>query len=321
MPSFTRRTLALSALLLVLAPVIIAFAASKAPAADAAWQKSVLAWRADYEKDLRAPTGWLTLVGLEWLKPGDNAFGAAQDNAIKLKPPAAPHMGTVRLTGTEAKAPEKLELLAPAGGFPKDLKVDGHAPANPQTLEPDTSGHPSKLTLASLTITVIHRGEQYALRIKDSQSPVRTRFPGLKWYAPDPAYRVRARWVPYDPPKKVMVPTVLGTEVPNDVPGAAEFTLDGQTLRLEPMVDSPTDKDLFFVLRDTTSTSTTYGAGRFLDADAPKDGLSKPGEIWLDFNEAHNPPCAYTRYATCPLPTPQNRLKVAVPAGEKRFHE
>jgi len=74
-------------------------------------------------------------------------------------------------------------------------------------------------------------------------------------------------------------------------------------------------------MRDTTSTSTTYGAGRFLDADAPKDGLTKPGEIWLDFNEAHNPPCAYTPYATCPLPTPQNRLKVAIPAGEQRFHE
>ena len=311
MTSFARRTIVAATLLLA----AVAFAASSVPTPDPAWQKSVIAWRADYEKDLRAPTGWLTLVGLEWLKAGDNAFGAAADNSIQLKAPAAPHMGTVRLTG------DKLELVAPAGGFPKELRVNGHAPANPQTLEADTSGHPSKLTLASLTITVIHRGDRYGLRIKDSQSPLRTSFHGLKWYAPDAAYRVRARWVPYNPPKKVMVPTVLGTEVESDVPGAAEFTLDGQTLRLEPMVESPTDKNLFFVMRDTTSTSTTYGAGRFLDADAPKDGLTKPGEIWLDFNEAHNPPCAYTPYATCPLPTPQNRLKVAIPAGEQRFHE
>jgi len=311
MTSFARRTIVAVTLLLA----AVAFAASSVPTPDPAWQKSVIAWRADYEKDLRAPTGWLTLVGLEWLKAGDNAFGAAADNPILLKAPAAPHMGTVRLTG------DKLELVAPAGGFPKELRVNGHAPANPQTLEADTSGHPSKLTLASLTITVIHRGDRYGLRIKDSQSPLRTSFHGLKWYAPDAAYRVRARWVPYNPPKKVMVPTVLGTEVESDVPGAAEFTLDGQTLRLEPMVESPTDKNLFFVMRDTTSTSTTYGAGRFLDADAPKDGLTKPGEIWLDFNEAHNPPCAYTPYATCPLPTPQNRLKVAIPAGEQRFHE
>ena len=311
MTTSARRTAALSTLLLA----AVAFAASSVPTPDPAWQKSVIAWRADYEKDLRAPTGWLTLVGLEWLKAGDNAFGAAADNPIQLKAPAAPHMGTVRLTG------DKLELVAPAGGFPKELRVNGHAPANPQTLEADTSGHPSKLTLASLTITVIHRGDRYGLRIKDSQSPLRTSFHGLKWYAPDAAYRVRAKWVPYNPPKKVMVPTVLGTEVESDVPGAAEFTLDGQTLRLEPMVESPTDKNLFFVMRDTTSTSTTYGAGRFLDADAPKDGLTKPGEIWLDFNEAHNPPCAYTPYATCPLPTPQNRLKVAIPAGEQRFHE
>jgi len=311
MTSFARRTIVAATLLLA----AVVFAASSVPTPDPAWQKSVIAWRADYEKDLRAPTGWLTLVGLEWLKAGDNAFGAAADNSLQLKAPAAPHMGTVRLTG------DKLELVAPAGGFPKELRVNGHAPANPQTLEADTSGHPSKLTLASLTITVIHRGDRYGLRIKDSQSPLRTSFHGLKWYAPDAAYRVRARWVPYNPPKKVMVPTVLGTEVESDVPGAAEFTLDGQTLRLEPMVESPTDKNLFFVMRDTTSTSTTYGAGRFLDADAPKDGLTKPGEIWLDFNEAHNPPCAYTPYATCPLPTPQNRLKVAIPAGEQRFHE
>ena len=311
MTSFARRTIVAATLLLA----AVVFAASSVPTPDPAWQKSVIAWRADYEKDLRAPTGWLTLVGLEWLKAGDNAFGAAADNPIQLKAPAAPHMGTVRLTG------DKLELVAPAGGFPKELRVNGHAPANPQTLEADTSGHPSKLTLASLTITVIHRGDRYGLRIKDSQSPLRTSFHGLKWYAPDAAYRVRAKWVPYNPPKKVMVPTVLGTEVESDVPGAAEFTLDGQTLRLEPMVESPTDKNLFFVMRDTTSTSTTYGAGRFLDADAPRDGLTKPGEIWLDFNEAHNPPCAYTPYATCPLPTPQNRLKVAIPAGEQRFHE
>ena len=165
--------------------------------------------------------------------PGDNAFGSAADNSLVMKAPAAPHMGTVRLSG------EKLELLAPAGGFPKDLRVDGRAPSNPQALLSDSSGHPSRLTLATLTITIIHRGESYGLRIKDSQSPVRANFHGLKWYAPNIAYRVPAKWVPYNPPKKVMIPTVLGTEVESIVPGAAEFTLDGQTFRLEPMVECP----------------------------------------------------------------------------------
>ena len=100
-----------------------------------------------------------------------------------------------------------------------------------------------------------------------------------------------------------------------------EFTLDGQTFRLEPMVSSPTDTTLFFVIRDATARTETDGAGRFLYVDAPKSGLSQPGELWLDFNQAHNPPCAYTPYATCPLPPMQNRLKVAIPAGEQRFPE
>jgi uncharacterized protein (DUF1684 family) len=283
--------------------------------ADDSWQSGELTWRADYEKALRAPDGWLTLVGLDWLKPGENSFGSAADNRIVLKAPAAQHMGNVRLNG------QALELLAPNGGFPKGLLVDGHAPANPQNLQSDSSEHPSKLTFATLLITVIHRGDRYALRIKDSQAPVRTNFHGLKWYAPNNAYRVQAKWIPYNPPKKDKVPTVLGTEVESMVPGAAEFTVDGQTVRLEPTVESLSDTELFFVLSDTTSKSTTYGAGRFLDADLPSHGLTQAGEVWLDFNRAHNPPCAYTPYATCPLPLPQNRLRVAIPAGEQRFHD
>jgi uncharacterized protein (DUF1684 family) len=104
------------------------------------------------------------------------------------------------------------------------------------------------------------------------------------------------------------------------VPGAAEFVLNGKTVRLEPVLESPKDKDLFFILRDRTSQTTTYGAARFLYTDFPDHGLSQPGKIWLDFNRLENPPCAYTPYATCPLPPPQNRLTVALPAGEQRYH-
>jgi len=308
----TRLTSAVTVFILVLTGH--ALAASSA-GSDDSWQSGLLTWRADYEKELRAPNGWLTLVGLEWLKPGENAFGSAADNLIVLKAPAAPHMGDVRLAG------QTLDLLVPSGGFPKGLLVDGHTPANPQNLQSDDSEHPSKLTLGTLTITVIHRGERYALRIKDSQALVRTNFHGLKWYAPNATYRLQAKWIPYNPPRKTKIPTVLGTEVDSLAPGAVEFTLDGQTLRLEPMVESLNDKELFFVMSDATSKTATYGAGRFLDAELPSHGLLQPGEVWIDFNRAHNPPCAYTPYATCPLPPPQNRLKVAIPAGEQRFHD
>jgi uncharacterized protein (DUF1684 family) len=117
------------------------------------------------------------------------------------------------------------------------------------------------------------------------------------------------------------IPTVLGTATHLPAPGVAEFTLDGHILRLEPVLEDPKSTDLFFILRDATSKTTTYGAGRFLYTELPDHGVSQPGEVWLDFNRLVNPPCAFTAYATCPLPPAQNRLSVSIPAGEQRYHD
>ena len=307
-----RRLTGLLFVLLVIS--VLSNAADTEPTATT-WKSDLLAWRTQQAKDLQAPNGWLTLIGLEWLKPGDNSFGSAKGNALVVQAPSAPHLGVVRLTGNA------LQLLPPAGGYPKGLLIDGAAPANPQNLAPDDSGHPSKITIASVTITVIHRGDRYALRIKDSKAPARLQFHGLKWYPPNETYRMLAKWVPYSPPHHVPIPTILGTEVISDIPGFAEFALDGKTYHLEPIVERPDDKELFFILRDTTSKSETYGAGRFLYTPMPDHGLTQPGEVWLDFNRAENPPCAYTPFATCPLPPPQNRLPVPIPAGQQRYHE
>lgn len=263
---------------------------------------------------MQAPEGWLSLVGLEWLKEGDNTIGSGSGNRIQLPAKAPAEVATIRL---EKGA---LRLLPPAGGFPQQLLLDSHA-AREQALVPDDGPAPSKLTVGTLTIIVIHRDEQYGLRIKDPQAPTRTGFHGLHWYAPDPVYRFHARWIPYNPPKVLDIPTILGTVTHLPAPGVAEFTLEGKTLRLEPVLEEPTATELFFILRDTTSTKTTYGAGRFLYTGFPDHGLNRPGEIWLDFNRLFNPPCAFTAYATCPLPPPQNRLKVAIPAGEQRYHD
>jgi len=221
----------------------------------------------------------------------------------------------VRLTG------DTLQLLPPSGGYPTGLLVDGVAPANPQALAADSSGHPSKITIGSVTITVIHRGDRYALRIKDAKAPTLVNFHGLRWFAPNDTYRLQAKWIPYNPPHHVPIPTILGTEVVSDIPGAAEFTLGGKTLRLEPILESPEDNELMFILRDLTSKTETYGAGRFLYTPMPDHGLTQPGELSLDFNRAENPPCAYTPFATCPLPPPHNRLQVAIPAGQQRYHD
>jgi len=297
----------------IIATAAAAFAADTQTSKD--WQSELLAWRAERAKGLQAPTGWLSLVGLEWLKPGDNSVGSASDNALKLKSQAVPYLGIVRLSNNS------IELLPPANGYAKGLLVDGKSPSNPQPLTSDDKGKPSKITLSTLLVTVIHRGDQYGLRIRDSQSPTRTGFHGLKWFAPNPVLRVQGQWTPYNPPLKRKVPTILGTEIEAEVPGKVTFVLDGQTLSLEPILEDPADTDLFFIVKDTTSQDKSYGAGRFLYTPFPDHGLTQPGTLWLDFNRLENPPCAYTPYATCPLPPPQNRLQVALPAGEQRYHD
>jgi uncharacterized protein (DUF1684 family) len=198
--------------------------------------------------------------------------------------------------------------------------VDGQ-PAKEQALLADDADKPSKLTIGTLTIIVIHRDDQFGLRVKDLQAPTRVGFHGLRWYEPNAAYRVHARWIPYTPPKVLDIPTILGTTTHLPAPGVAEFTLDGQVLRLEPVLEDPQSTDLFFILRDATSKTTTYGAGRFLYTELPDHGVTQPGEVWLDFNKLINPPCAFTAYATCPLPPSQNRLNVPIPAGEQRYHD
>jgi len=262
-------------------------------------------WRADRTAGLLAPDGWFSLVGLDWLRPGKTTVGTAKDNAIQLSGDAAAHVAVFDLEGQQVK------LLPPPGGFPAGLTVDG------KPAQAGVVGEDNPLKIGTFTLVAIQRGDRFALRIKDAKAPTLVQFHGLNWYAPEEKYRVLARWLPYAPPHDVEIPTILGTTVKDKVPGAAEFMIDGQTVRLEPIVEG---SRLFFILRDSTSHSTTYGAGRFLYTDLPSDGLNKPGELWLDFNRLQNPPCAYTPYATCPLPPPQNRLQVAIPAGEKRYH-
>ncbi len=262
-------------------------------------------WRADRTAALLAPDGWFSLVGLDWLRPGKTTVGTSIDNTIQLTGDAAAHVAVFDLEG------EQVQLLPPEGGFPAGLTLDG------KPAQAGVVGEDKPLKIGTFTLVAIQRGDRFALRIKDAKAPTLLQFHGLSWYAPEEKYRLLAKWVPYTPAHDVEIPTILGTTVKDKIPGAAEFTIDGQTVRLEPIVEG---KRLFFILRDTTSRATTYGAGRFLYTDFPSDGLDKPGELWLDFNRLQNPPCAYTPYATCPLPPPQNRLQVGIPAGEKRYH-
>jgi len=245
--------------------------AADTPATPDSWQSNLVAWREKRAANLQKPEGWLSLIGLEWLKEGDNSVGSASDNKIQIaKAPA--HLVVVHLEKGGA-----MRLLAPAGGFPKDLLLDGH-PAQEQPLLSDDNEHSSRLSLGDLTIIIIHRDDRYGLRIKDAQAATRVGFHGLRWYPPNSAYRVHAKWIPYNPPKMIDIPTILGTVSKLPAPGAAEFTVDGKVMRLEPVLEDSQSTELFFILRDTTSKTTTYGAGRFLYTELPDHGLTQPGE-------------------------------------------
>ena len=285
--------------------------AQQAGGPAAAWMQKIEGWRTQREKEIAAPDGWLTLVALDWLKPGVNSFGSAADNQVRINAKAPDHFGLFTVAGGT------VQLLSRAGGFPPDLLLDGK-PAREGPLSADDA-KPSTLTWHGLTMIVLPRGGRYALRVKDADSPARAEFHGLHWYPPDLRFTVEARWIPHTPPHTLKIPTVIGTTLDLPAPGVVEFTLKGKTMRLEPVLESPHDSTLFFILRDTTSQSTTYQAGRFLRTSFPDHGLAAPGTLVIDFNQLYNPPCAYTPYATCPLPPDQNRLPVALEAGEQRY--
>ena len=286
--------------------------AAQSPKPDPQFLQQIEQFRAQRAKSLSSPEGWLSLVALQWLKPGDTTVGSAQGNTLHLDHAPA-HLATLHL------ANDVVTLVPPAGGFSAGVTLDGK-PATSTKLSYDDN-HPSELRYNGLLMIVIKRGDRLYLRVKDAQAPTRTNFHGLNWYPPDPRFVVTAKWIPSNPPHTLTIPNVLGQISHEASPGVAELTLNGQTLRLEPVIEDPADQKLFFIFRDTTSTTTTYQAGRFLYTSLPSNGLDKPGTVVLDFNRIQNPPCVYTAFATCPLPPQQNRLNIAIPAGEKRYHD
>jgi len=273
-------------------------------AADPVYVEEIEKYRRDREERLRAPDGWLTLIGLFWLEEGPNRFGSDSDLPIALPADAAPsHAGTLFRDG------KAVRLVA---GAEAEITLDGER-VGERTLRDDGQGKPDVLKLGRLSMYVIRRGDRAALRVKDPESPTRREFEGIDFYPVDPAYRVRARFETYDPPRPVDIPTAAGTTAEMLIPGKLVFSLGGASLSLEPLVGEPEETELFLIFKDETSGSETYGAGRYLYATLA-DGFAV-----VDFNKAYNPPCAFSRYATCPLPPRSNRLGVSIRAGEKRY--
>jgi len=270
----------------------------------AAWRKQVESWRQERVAGLKKENGWLTLVGLYWLKPGENRFGSDPGNPVIL-----PRGKSPALAGTLVLAGPTVRLTAQPG---VPLAVDGK-PATPgMVLRTDADPKPSVVELGSLNFYVIKRGDKLGVRIKDKQSPLLASFKGLDNFPLRPEWRVVARFEPYKD-KKIAIANIVGQVSDNKSPGAVVFDWQGKTYRIDALEGGP-DGSLFLVFGDRTNGKETYGAGRFLDADPPKDG-----KVVVDFNTAYNPPCAFTAFATCPLPPAQNKLALKVEAGEKKF--
>lgn len=273
-------------------------------AAQTSYEKEIQNWRERYEAQLKGDDGWLTVVGLFWLKEGANSFGSDPSNDIVLPEGSAPGRA-----GTFELHKSKIMLRAASG---VEVKAKGR-PVTAMEMESDENQKPDIITIGDLSLHIIKRGERSGVRIKDKNSRQRREFTGLKWFSIRESYRIEARFVSYDRPKDIPIPNVLGDIVNMPSPGYVEFKLAGREHRLEPVL-SGEDK-LFFIFSDATSGKATYPGGRFLYTELPKGG-----RVMLDFNRAENPPCAFTDFATCPLPPPQNRLKVAIEAGELAYH-
>jgi uncharacterized protein (DUF1684 family) len=267
------------------------------------YESQIQAWRTQRVERLKSPNGWLSLIGLEWLKEGKNTIGSDRKNDIVLTAGPA-HLGVVTLAKGKATI-----VLDPKSG----ATIDGKPQKSAELLD-DSHEKPTTVAFGTASFYLIDRNGKKGLRVKDTAAKTRKNFVGIDYYPIDPKWRVEAKWVPYQPAHTLEIPNVLGQVDKMPVPGKAVFERDGKTYELLPVLEEPDAKEVWFIFADKTSAKETYGVGRLLYSDMPKDG-----KVVVDFNKSYNPRCAFTPHASCPLAPPENRLAIPVTAGEKKY--
>lgn len=305
----------------LLATIVFAVACHHAVPAKAidvaAHRGEIQKWQSDRLASLTKDDGWLTLVGLFWLNEGENKFGSDPKNAVVLpQDQAEPVVGSFSLEkgrvtlSTFPGNKTRISVVSPAKdamGYTDEFNV--------LNLKDDTEADgPTIVKLGSLLINVVKRGDRFGVRVKDTESRTRREFKGLDCFPIDPKWRIEARFEPYQPPKTIPITNVLGMSDDETSPGALAFEVDGTTYRLDPILEKG-ETDWFVMIADETTGKETYGAGRYLYV-SPADAS---GKVVIDFNKAYSPPCAFTNFATCPLPPRQNRLPFRIEAGEKKY--
>ena len=279
---------------------------TKSPQTDSDYLNEINNWHKKRIERLKADDGWLNLVGRFWLKRGESTFGSAGNNDIVVESSILPErIGSFIFSDTVVtfKANDGVEVLYNGNPVKEIVLVD------------DQKKDITVLQIGSVKFNLIIRDTLYGIRFRDLNSDLVKNFKGIERFPIDESWKINARFEAYDPAKEIDVPNVLGQISKEKSPGAVVFERDGKTHRID-AVDEGGDR-LFLIIADQTSGNETYGGGRFMYVNKP----DSTGTILLDFNKAYNPPCVFTKYATCPLPPLQNYLKLRIEAGEKVYDQ
>ena len=269
-------------------------------------ERQIEEWHAGRVSRLRSDTGWLTVTGFHWLADGMNRVGSVAGAEVPLPSSGLESAGIITQSGGQV-----LFTTTPGAVVTTE---DGR-PVNQLELLSDADPEgPTILKSGPVSFFVIRRGDRLAVRVRDLNSPARAAFHGIKRYPVSTKWRFAADFFPYDPPKQIPILNIIGITEQMEVPGAFVFLKDGKELRLDAVQEAGSE-ELFIMFADRTSGNETYGAGRYMYAARPEPGK----KAILDFNKSYNPPCAFTKFATCPLPPLQNRLPIAITAGEKDY--
>lgn len=266
------------------------------------YEKEINDWHGKRIASLRSPNGWLNLAALHWLKPGKTTFGSAPENDWVLKGETLPaKAGYFELVNNTVRWYTQEGVTVLTNNQPVTQQFIFH---------PDSLRAP-ELTVGSYRWTIIKREDKYGVRLRDLNSPAVQHFPGVERFPVDSNWRVTARLLP-SVAASIAITNVLGQTSQQKAAGKLQFTLQNKTFTLDALEEG---NQLFILFGDASNGETTYASGRFLYAAKP----DASGKVVLDFNKAYNPPCAFTDFATCPLPPPQNNLPIAVTAGEKNY--
>lgn len=296
----------MKAYLLTFIAFILLAACTKKPTADPNYVKEINDWHSKRINRLKADDGWLNLVGRFWLKHGESTFGSAKDNDIVVESSKLPeHIGTFIFKDSTVTFKSKDGV---------DVLLNGN-PVKEIILIGDEKKDVTVLQAGSIKFNLIIRDTLYGIRARDLNSDLVKNFRGIERFPVDESWNIKAKFEAYNPPREIAVPNVLGQISKEKSPGAIVFEREGKTYKIDAVDEG--GENLFLIIADETSGEETYGGGRFMYVKRP----DSTGTIILDFNKAYNPPCVFTKYATCPLPPQQNYLKLKIEAGEKMYGE